>query len=252
MHDFDRQTSQRFEEYNERMNKNRQKCREQCDKDIQEIIAKDKIQKSLAVKVEKGCLRCGCGLGGVAAGVGIFGALGTYGWKIAATAMAYETAKQAVIQAGIDAAIAQIKIKHIFKALSNITLSNFINESNYNTIDGLFNAIMNAIHSTKNTCPNYNGPMYRVCNGIVTARNTWLDDIVEAGTKASVEKITAVEADELVKVTATVSNAYSAIGYSVTVILIIVLVMIIIYLILLYGRKKKMNKKLQYTKLLNQ
>ncbi|ETW52018.1 hypothetical protein PFUGPA_05974 [Plasmodium falciparum Palo Alto/Uganda] len=249
---FDRQTSQRFEEYEKRMIKNRKRCKEQCDKDIQEIIVKDKVEKSLSEKVEKGCLKCGCGLGGVAAGVGLFGGIGTYCWKISATAAAIEAAKQAGIQAGIDAAIAQIKIKHIFKALSNITLSNFINESNYNTIDGLFNAIMNAIHSTKNTCPNYNGPMYRVCNGIVTARNTWLDDIVEAGTKASVEKITAVEADELVKVTATVSNAYSAIGYSVTAILIIVLVMIIIYLIFRYGRKKKMNKKAQYTKLLNQ
>ncbi|SCM18813.1 PIR protein, pseudogene, putative [Plasmodium sp.] len=47
MHDFDRQTSQRFEEYNERMNKNRQKCKEQCDRDIQKIILKDKIAKEL-------------------------------------------------------------------------------------------------------------------------------------------------------------------------------------------------------------
>ncbi|KNC35015.1 variant surface antigen rifin [Plasmodium falciparum RAJ116] len=47
MHDFDRQTSQRFEEYNERMNKNRQKCKEQCNRDIKNIILKDKIEKEL-------------------------------------------------------------------------------------------------------------------------------------------------------------------------------------------------------------
>ncbi|ETW59921.1 hypothetical protein PFMC_04196 [Plasmodium falciparum CAMP/Malaysia] len=64
---FDRQTSQRFDEYEERMSKKRQKCKEQCEKDIKQIILKDKMEKSLAEKVEKGCLRCGCGLGGVAA-----------------------------------------------------------------------------------------------------------------------------------------------------------------------------------------
>ncbi|ETW58827.1 hypothetical protein PFMC_05286 [Plasmodium falciparum CAMP/Malaysia] len=75
---FDRQTSRRFEEYEERVKDKRQKCKEQCDKEIQKIILKDKIQKSLEEKVEKGCLRCGCGLGGVAASVGLFGGLGTY------------------------------------------------------------------------------------------------------------------------------------------------------------------------------
>ncbi|ETW52026.1 hypothetical protein PFUGPA_05970 [Plasmodium falciparum Palo Alto/Uganda] len=66
---FDRQTSRRFEEYEERVKDKRQKCKEQCDKEIQKIILKDKIQKSLEEKVEKGCLRCGCGLGGVAASI---------------------------------------------------------------------------------------------------------------------------------------------------------------------------------------
>ncbi|SOS81703.1 PIR protein, pseudogene, putative [Plasmodium sp.] len=249
---FDRQTSRRFEEHEEHMKEKRRKYKEKCENDIQKIIEKDKMEKTLAEKVEKGCLKCGCGLGGVAAGVGIFGALGTYGWKISATAAAFEAAKQAGIQAGIDAAIAQIKIKNIFKALSNIPLSNFIDGSNYNTVDGLFNAIMNAIHSTKNTCTDYSGPMGRVCSGILTDRNTWLDSIAKAGEEATTAKTTAVELDKIAKVTTASSNAYSAIGYSVTAILIIVLVMIIIYLILRYRRKKKMNKKQQYTKLLNQ
>ncbi|ETW18789.1 hypothetical protein PFFVO_02290 [Plasmodium falciparum Vietnam Oak-Knoll (FVO)] len=60
---FDRQTSQRFEEYEERMNEKRQKCKEQCDKDIEQIILRDKTKKSLEEKVENICLRCGCGLG---------------------------------------------------------------------------------------------------------------------------------------------------------------------------------------------
>ncbi|ETW39284.1 hypothetical protein PFTANZ_00017 [Plasmodium falciparum Tanzania (2000708)] len=95
MENYNRKTSERFKEYDERMNKNRQKCKEQCDKEIQKIILKDKLEKqmeqqfstlhtdiqrdaiptcvcekSLADKVEKGCLRCGYGLGTVAPTVG--------------------------------------------------------------------------------------------------------------------------------------------------------------------------------------
>ncbi|SOS81746.1 PIR protein, putative [Plasmodium sp.] len=51
MDNFDRQTSQRFEEYNERMIKNKQKFKEQCNKDIKKIILKDKIEKELAEKL---------------------------------------------------------------------------------------------------------------------------------------------------------------------------------------------------------
>ncbi|SOS80083.1 rifin [Plasmodium sp. gorilla clade G1] len=76
---FDRQTSQRFEEYNKRMIKNRKKCKEQCDKDIQKIVVKDKMEKSLAEKVEKGCLMCGCGLGGGVAPVWVWSAV--YGMR---------------------------------------------------------------------------------------------------------------------------------------------------------------------------
>ncbi|KNC37954.1 rifin [Plasmodium falciparum RAJ116] len=36
MHDFDRQTSQRFEEYNERMNKNRQKYK--LEKEMKQVL----------------------------------------------------------------------------------------------------------------------------------------------------------------------------------------------------------------------
>ncbi|ETW39109.1 hypothetical protein PFTANZ_00171, partial [Plasmodium falciparum Tanzania (2000708)] len=71
---FERQTSRRFEEYEERMITQRQKYKEQRDKDIQKIILKDKMEKNLAKKIEKGCLRCGCGLGSVAGSIGLFGA----------------------------------------------------------------------------------------------------------------------------------------------------------------------------------
>ncbi|ETW39110.1 hypothetical protein PFTANZ_00172 [Plasmodium falciparum Tanzania (2000708)] len=72
---FERQMSQRFEEYEERMITQRQKRKEQRDKNIQKIIHKDKMEKNVEEKIEKGCLMCGCGLGSVAGSVGLFGGI---------------------------------------------------------------------------------------------------------------------------------------------------------------------------------
>ncbi|KOB64292.1 hypothetical protein PFHG_05589, partial [Plasmodium falciparum HB3] len=49
---FDIQTSQRFEEYDERMKEKQQKCKEQCEKDTLNIILKERIAKSVTHKVE--------------------------------------------------------------------------------------------------------------------------------------------------------------------------------------------------------
>ncbi|SOS81719.1 PIR protein, putative [Plasmodium sp.] len=90
MENFDRQISQRFHEYDEHMKDKRQKCKEQCNKDIQKIILQDKIEKELAEhfsaletkidtndiptcvcekslsdKMEKTCLKCTQNLGGI-------------------------------------------------------------------------------------------------------------------------------------------------------------------------------------------
>ncbi|CDO62026.1 rifin [Plasmodium reichenowi] len=250
---FDQQTSQRFEEYDERMQEKRQKRKEERDKNIEKIIEKDKMDKSLAEKIEKGCLSCGCGLGGVAASVGLFGGFGTYGWKISATTAAIQAAKQAGIQAGIEEAIVKIKGLSIIRSSSLVEiLPNFINESNYNTIPGLVDAVTAAINSTKNSCPNYGGPMDQACNAIKTNSTYFFRPIAEAGQKATAATTESVETTKLGEVASTSTYSYSAIGYAVLAILIIILVMIIIYLILRYRRKKKMKKKDQYTKLLNQ
>ncbi|SOS77267.1 PIR protein, putative [Plasmodium sp. gorilla clade G1] len=248
---FDRQMSQRFEEYHKHMNVKRRKCKEQCDKDIQKIILKDKMEKSLEEKIEKGCLKCGCGLGGVAAGVGIFGGLGTYGWKIAATAAAYETAKQAGIDAGVSAAIVEIKKLSFIRQCLGVEWSKFINGSNYSTVKGLVEAIKDAMFSTEKTCTIKNGNINRVCDAITTESDGWLSSAVKAGNNAAIAETTMVETTKLDEVIAASTHSYNAIGYSVTAILIIVLIMVIIYLILRYRRKKKMIKKAQYTKLLN-
>ncbi|ETW42373.1 hypothetical protein PFNF135_03256 [Plasmodium falciparum NF135/5.C10] len=249
---FDRQTSQRFEEYEERMKTNRQKSKEQCEKDIQKIILKDKMEKSLEEKVEKVCLRCGFGLGGIGAGVGIFGAIAVKELTKSATA--------AAVQKGIDAGIA--------KAIDG--LGNIVELSEFNLFD--WTAMV--------TPTTYNHRMELV--GIVNFINNKCTESAAAGKElfcsatksigeissmldvktispmaadvalAAGEAAKAAEEAEMVLVNAESSHLYSAIGYSVLAILIILLVMIIIYLILRYRRKKKMNKKAEYTKLLNQ
>ncbi|EWC79160.1 surface antigen [Plasmodium falciparum UGT5.1] len=249
---YDRQTSQRFEEYEERMEEKRQKRKEERDKNIKKIIEKDKMEKSLSEKIEKGCLRCGCGLGGVAASVGIFGAIAVKELTKSATA--------AAVQKGIDAGIA--------KAIDG--LGNIVELSEFNLFD--WTAMV--------TPTTYNHRMELV--GIVNFINNKCTESAAAGKElfcsatksigeissmldvktispmaadvalAAGEAAKAAEEAEMVLVNAESSHLYSAIGYSVLAILIIVLVMLIIYLILRYRRKKKMKKKAQYTKLLNQ
>ncbi|ETW44907.1 hypothetical protein PFNF135_00682 [Plasmodium falciparum NF135/5.C10] len=290
---FDRQTSQRFEEYEERMKDKRQKHKEERDKNIQEIIKKDRMNKSLSEKIEKGCVRCGCALGGVAASVGLFGELGIYGWNAAATATAVAAAKEAAIVEGAAAAKAKgakegvnALIKWLgemgVSTLDGKELGSFINPENYT----------NAIFISKSVQVKYNGsnclPLFsRTRSGPVDLEPfcTWLQKnsaaaakvqrsgvsenfLVETTVKEIVAKAT-THAEEAVEkaieeATATLTKqktseiAATCMGYqtaiiaSVCALLIIALVMIIIYLVLRYRRKKKMNKKAQYTKLLNQ
>ncbi|EWC74993.1 surface antigen [Plasmodium falciparum UGT5.1] len=146
---FDRQTSQRFEEYEERIKDKRQKRKEQRDKNIQKIIEKDRMDKSLAEKVEKCCLICGCGLGGVAASVGLFGGLGIYGWKTAALATAKEAAKDAAmaagevarLKAGKDAVIAGIIKEFRVSTVGVPRLESLFTENTYNIVIKIAEAI---------------------------------------------------------------------------------------------------------------
>ncbi|CDO61858.1 rifin [Plasmodium reichenowi] len=260
---FDRQTSQRFEEYEQRMITNRQKYKEQRDENIKKIIDKDKMDKSLAEKIEKGCLICGCGLGGVAASVGLFGGLGVYGWKSAAIA---EVAKAKGAKAGMNLLICMLKEQLGISNVFDSSLGKFITTENYLNEFLIFESVQQQYKicfAEESACGNY--VLFGHYNsggkaqGIQTALNAAKISVGEAVEKAremtiSVTKsqMASLEADELSKVTTTSTQLYSAIGYSVLAILIIVLIMIIIYLVLRYRRKKKMNKKAQYTKLLNQ
>ncbi|KNC35058.1 rifin [Plasmodium falciparum RAJ116] len=177
MQDFDRQTSERFHEYDERMKTTRQKCKDKCEKDIQKIILKDKMEKqmaqqlttletkidtndiptcicekSVADKVEKTCLKCAGVLGGgVAPGWGFLSGIVYTGWKAAALAAAKELAEKsgaakglaAGAQAGIKALLNRLNTDFGLSTLSGKALGSFFDAKNYND----FSFIMESIYS---------------------------------------------------------------------------------------------------------
>ncbi|EUT68837.1 hypothetical protein PFAG_06101, partial [Plasmodium falciparum Santa Lucia] len=249
---FDRQTSQRFDEYNERMNEKRQKRKEERDKNIQEIIEKDKMEKSLAEKVEKGCLRCGCGLGGVAASVGIFGAIAVSEVTKAATAAAVQKGIKVGIAKAIDelGKIVELNQFNLIDWAAMVTPTTY-----YKPMD-----LVRIVSKVYNKCSELeNASDFLFCSGTEAMGNVPKVNPVQvistqaAGVAAEAEKAAkATEATEISLVNAESTHLYSAIGYTILAILIIVLIMLIIYLILRYRRKKKMKKKAQYTKLLNE
>ncbi|CDO61884.1 rifin [Plasmodium reichenowi] len=251
---FERQTSERLREYDKRLQVKRQKRKEERDKNIQKIIEKNKMEKSLAEKVEKGCLRCGCGLGG--------GVLPVWGlvsglWYATLSQHVTKMAIQKGIEAGIKEGLAQIK--NIFetsgrsgvfpgitveKMLSSGKFTNGVNlydmAKHINTMydkfpDSIYNQFWSQIHGIVN-CETID---------VFNARNSTRI----AAVANAFENGKAAEVSEFASHTSLLSNTIIA---SAVTILVIVLVMIIIYLILRYRRKKKMNKKAQYTKLLNQ
>ncbi|SOV74869.1 rifin PIR protein, putative [Plasmodium reichenowi] len=251
---YDNRTSQRLLEYHERMKDKRQKRKEERDKNIQKIIEKDKREKSLAEKVEKGCLRCGCALGG--------GVLPVWGlvsglWFATLSQYATKTAIEAGIKAGLKEGLenvmkiaklsladhtgAPIPTVEMLQPLAasisgdNITLHGIFECINSN-IEGLGKAGNYELFST--TVKRMVEKTFPVFNSEYKQQATAVASAVEE-TKAA----------EFAAKTGLLSNTIIA---SVVTIIIIVLIMVIIYLVLRYRRKKKMNKKAQYTKLLNQ
>ncbi|EUT86192.1 hypothetical protein PFAG_02651 [Plasmodium falciparum Santa Lucia] len=131
MQQFHDRTTQRFQEYDERMKTTRQKCKDTCNKEIQKIILKDKIEKqmaeqlttldtnitnddiptcickkSLADKVEKECLRCGSILGAAMPEVGSVGGSLLYALNEWKTYALLETTKYALAEGVAKGAIA--------------------------------------------------------------------------------------------------------------------------------------------------
>ncbi|KNC35593.1 rifin [Plasmodium falciparum RAJ116] len=243
---FDRQTSQRFEEYEERMITQRQKYKEQRDQDIQKIILKDKIKKSLEEKVEKCCLICGCGLGGgVAPFVGLFGGLAVNEMKKVAAAAATE--------AGIKKAIEGVGSIFELNVESTIQWREIIHAGNYNQ-KMLLSDIVNVLNNGCEDGPSSAGPLFCQVSKSFTEKSQrpvftktiseMAGNAAEAAGKAANEKYA--------EMTSVGTICSDPIVISAIVVVIIAVILLIIYLILRYRRKQKMNKKLPYTKLLNQ
>ncbi|KOB63811.1 hypothetical protein PFHG_04669 [Plasmodium falciparum HB3] len=310
MENFIKQTQQRFHEYDERMKTTRQKCKDKCDKEIQNIILKDKLEKelmdkfatldtdiqsdsiptcvcekSLADKVEKGCLRCGGLLGGgIAPSVGLLGGIGEAAisaWKPKAIAAAIAAAEKTGAAQGAVAGNAHgIKIVNLFlKELGVEELIPGISKSIGNAIP--FNdagQIANAILvKYSNTCMTLSNDTPPICttignnfNIIGKASRDFLPTsfgikrkviAVVDKAKSSAETLSqntakdvaaSITKEKTSEIVATYASWKTAIIASIVAIVVIVLIMVIIYLILRYRRKKKMKKKLQYIKLLEE
>ncbi|KOB62631.1 hypothetical protein PFHG_04340 [Plasmodium falciparum HB3] len=275
---FDRQTSERFHEYDERMKTTRQKYTN----DIPTCIC----EKSLADKVEKNCLACGGMLsGGIAPTVGLIGSVAVHVWKPvalkAAIAEALEAASAKISAAAKAAGNAQgmevvikgleaFKVDELFSGISK----SFFKTTCYNDaasisriIHGKYMAICRSLESGNETIcsvignnfdliPKSGGSIVNPIDSIqgklsqVFYKANQAAEAKAAVTEAA-EKL-AIETAEKSAIEAASTYSYNAIGYSILAILIIVLITVIIYLILRYRRKKKMKKKLQYIKLLEE
>ncbi|SPJ11215.1 rifin PIR protein,putative [Plasmodium sp. DRC-Itaito] len=273
MDNFNKQTQQRFHEYDERMKSKRMQCKDKCDKESQKIILKDKLEKelmdkfatlqtdiendaiptcicekSIADKVEKGhkiwegLLAPSSGvLAGIAEGALIV-------WKNAAITSAIDFATKAGIKAGIKAVIDNLIGIHHFSSVTRAMWLTLINSKNYNTLDGLAAAAESALNSIGKPCVPKAERMSMACNAISAEyRGMWFGTAVREGTEATVAKSASVKNAAMGTIEITTTTSTTAIIVSVVVIVVIVLIMIIIYLIL-----KKMKKKLQYIKLLEE
>ncbi|EWC78916.1 surface antigen [Plasmodium falciparum UGT5.1] len=311
MQQFHDRTKQRFQEYDEMLQEKRQICKDTCDKEIQKIILKDKIEKelkeklarletnittedlpicecekSLADKMEKGCLRCGGVLGGgVMPGFGAIGGTALYTlcqWqnKAIAAATEYALAKGAAkglaagIQAGKNAVIDGLNALNIGK-LHIGSWEPYFAEGYCIHVKNLANVIYvkrqtmcgaGAKTLDTNTCNEIGINIGTIAeNGStpppgITPIETVLNGIVEGAEKTAEAKTaqvsSATSSKIITKQTDVINTIYmsnqTAIIASIIAIVIIVLIMVIIYLILRYRRKKKTKKKLQYIKLLEE
>ncbi|SPJ13135.1 rifin PIR protein,putative [Plasmodium sp. DRC-Itaito] len=285
MQQFEDRSSQRFHEYDERMMEKRKQCKDQCDKEIQKIILKDKLEKeltekfstldtdiqsdavptcvcekSIADKVEKGCLRCGGVLGGgVAPGWGLLCGVGYAGWKVGAPVAAKAAAKVqaafAAIEKGMEAAVDGLKIVNGLEMLLGGNIKDLVTPTNFYSPDALV-AVVENVQKTKCVVPDASSGTF--CNAFERVFDSAMKPKTVHAAKdgfaayetefASKTKI--FTGKNLAAVEAANTSYQTTIIASIVVIVVIILIMVIIYLILRHRRKKKMKKKLQYIKLL--
>ncbi|SPJ11722.1 rifin PIR protein,putative [Plasmodium sp. DRC-Itaito] len=242
MKKFQDRTSERLREYDERMKEKRQKHKEERNKNIQKIIEEDKREKSLAEKIEKGCLKCGCALGG--------GVLPVWGlvsglWYATLSQHATKLALQEGIKKGLQVGL--VEIKNIFRktyvssAVPEISVDQMLSSEKFTNGVDLYDMVkyINTM-SDKFSQETYT-PFFSRIGGMVK------EESIDMFYKENSTNIAAVanafedaKAAEFALHTSSLSNTIIA---SVVAIVVIVLIMVIIYLILRYRRKKKNEEK---------
>ncbi|EWC77318.1 surface antigen [Plasmodium falciparum UGT5.1] len=182
MQQFHDRTTQRFQEYDEKLKEKRQICKDKCDKVIQKIILKDKIEKeltekfcalhtdiqsdaipscicekSLADKVEIKCLKCAQNMGGIVApSSGVLAGIAEGAlivWKpeaLKAAITAALNADAAKIQAAANAAGEAMGVKTVIQGLEALNVhklipeisKSFFNKTPYNDFTNISNFII--------------------------------------------------------------------------------------------------------------
>ncbi|ETW49757.1 hypothetical protein PFMALIP_02291 [Plasmodium falciparum MaliPS096_E11] len=170
---FNKQTQQRFHEYDEHMKKKRQECKDRCDKEIQKIILKDKLEKqmaqqlttletkidsddiptcicekSMADKTEKFCLNCGKNMAAIAPWWGLVCGSGYAGWLHSAMAAAIDKAIAEGAAAGIkaghlagtNAVIEQLRTLGIY-FVGDKPLKTIIDVTNYMNVSVIYDKV---------------------------------------------------------------------------------------------------------------
>ncbi|EWC78610.1 surface antigen [Plasmodium falciparum UGT5.1] len=263
MQQFVDRTTQRFHEYDERMKTTRQKCKDKCDKEIQKIILKDKLEKelmdkfatlqtdiqsdaiptcvcekSLADKVEKSCLKCGKNLGGFVPGLGLIGGTAVYAAAVNAATKAGITETME----GLSSSIPGLK-----RLIGSSGIAKIVNPLTYNKPQSL----IEAIHVVdQKMCAVEAVPKEPFCAFIEGGirKQFWYASRVQY-TVAEASDAYVAEFVTKTSPTTFLTNPYIA---SCIAIMILVAILLVIFLILRYRRKKKMKKKLQYIKLLKE
>ncbi|ETW39449.1 hypothetical protein PFNF135_06172 [Plasmodium falciparum NF135/5.C10] len=283
MDNFNKQTQQRFHEYDERLQEKRQICKDKCDKEIEKIILKDKLEKqmaqqfstlhtdiqsdaiptcvcekSLADKVEKGCLRCAQNLGGVAPGWGLLSGFGYVTWSQYISGIAAKAAADAGLKAGVKVGlvkVTEIATKTLIESGGEIPIMDwakliaFGDFSDGVTLHAIFknlNNVMNG-HLDSRKYSQFSMLVQKFAGNFKPITAKYSKEVAEV-TKAVADAKTGV----LTKAGNATSSLSTGITASIIAIVVIVLIMVIIYLVLRYRRKKKMKKKLQYIKLLEE
>ncbi|CDO66492.1 rifin, partial [Plasmodium reichenowi] len=276
MENFNKQTQQRFHEYDDRMVEKRKQCKDKCDKEIQKIILKDKLEKELTEKfatlhtdipsdaiptcvceksttdkVEKGCLNCGKTMGGITPSWGLVSGLWYAKWINAALL----AAERAGVDAGITATIDVLKTSLGLGSLTEAQWANLVTTETFKNPTVLSSSLkvlsdkicltVNENFNTEDAICLFKLRGDHILSSAITSHTK------TAATNAAAKATTVTEA-EISKVTATSTTYYTVVTASIIAIVIIVLIMVIIYLILRYRRKKKMKKKIKYIKLLEE